>query len=91
MTSFGLRLEREPGKTPRGIRRNPDGQPKFEVHTFRPCRRIGPDGQELVDVVVEVVQRRAAYLDDEVQRDLDDPTREAVADWHYWIGMGYEF
>jgi hypothetical protein len=21
----------------------------------------------------------------------DDQTREAVEDWHYWVGMGYEF
>ncbi|HEX4614164.1 MAG TPA: hypothetical protein VH092_38635 [Urbifossiella sp.] len=71
---LGLRLDPEPGKTPRGIRRNAAGRPSFQVHTFRPCRRIGPDGQELVDVVVEVVQRREAYLDDETQADLDDPT-----------------
>ena len=23
--------------------------------------------------------------------EADDETREAVADWHYWVGMGYEF
>jgi hypothetical protein len=23
--------------------------------------------------------------------EADDQTREAVEDWHYWIGMGYEF
>jgi hypothetical protein len=23
--------------------------------------------------------------------DADDQTREAVADWHYWVEMGYEF
>ena len=23
--------------------------------------------------------------------DADDETREAVADWHYWVGKGYEF
>jgi hypothetical protein len=21
----------------------------------------------------------------------DDETREAVEDWHYWVGMGHEF
>ena len=24
-------------------------------------------------------------------RGADAATREAVADWHYWVGMGYEF
>ena len=23
--------------------------------------------------------------------DGDDQTREAVEDWHYWVGMGYQF
>jgi hypothetical protein len=23
--------------------------------------------------------------------EADDATREAVEDWHYWVGMGYEF
>ena len=23
--------------------------------------------------------------------DADDPTREAVEDWHYWVKQGYEF
>ena len=23
--------------------------------------------------------------------DADDETREAVADWHYWVSKGYEF
>ncbi len=23
--------------------------------------------------------------------DTDERTREAIADWHYWVGMGYEF
>jgi hypothetical protein len=22
---------------------------------------------------------------------VDPPTKEAVADWHYWVGRGYEF
>ena len=23
--------------------------------------------------------------------DADDATKEAIADWHYWLNMGYEF
>jgi hypothetical protein len=23
--------------------------------------------------------------------EADEPTRQAVEDWHYWVGMGYEF
>jgi hypothetical protein len=31
---------------------------KFEVHSMRPARRIGPDGQQIVDLIVEVTQRQ---------------------------------
>ena len=30
---------------------------KFEVHSVRPVRRIGPDGQQRTDLVVEITQR----------------------------------
>ena len=30
---------------------------RFEVHSVRPARRIGPDGQELSDVIIEIAQR----------------------------------
>ncbi len=23
--------------------------------------------------------------------DADKPTQQAVEDWHYWVGQGYEF
>jgi hypothetical protein len=35
----------------------------FEVHSIRPVRRIGPDGQLLMDAVVEITQRRPGYVD----------------------------
>lgn len=31
---------------------------RYEVHSLRPARRIGPDGQTLVDIVVEITQQR---------------------------------
>ena len=38
-------------------------QPLFEVHSARPARRVGPDGQTLNDVIIEVTQRRPVYAD----------------------------
>ena len=76
---LGLRLDPDLKKTPRGIRRDKNGKPVFNVHSFRPCRRIGPDGQELTDVVVEVVQRRLAYFSEDAQRAVDDPTKSAIS------------
>jgi hypothetical protein len=35
---------------------------KFEVHSLRPARRVGPDGEQLADMVVEITQRRDEYL-----------------------------
>ena len=41
---------------------NPDDpvnrQPAIDVTALRPARRIGPDGQQLVDLIIEIVQRR---------------------------------
>ena len=35
-----------------------DPEAKFEVHSVRPTRRTGPDGQSIVEMVVEVTQER---------------------------------
>jgi hypothetical protein len=35
---------------------------KFEVHSLRPARRVGPDGEQLADMVIEIMQRRDEYL-----------------------------
>lgn len=75
--NFSNRRDRFLGLTlgddaPGGIRRRKeDGKPTFEVHSLRPCRRIGPDGQERSDVVVEIVQRRKAFFDRDAQAALD--------------------
>ena len=33
----------------------------FEVHSIRPVRRVGPGGQLLVDLLVEITQRRPGF------------------------------
>jgi hypothetical protein len=37
--------------------------PKFEVHSIRPVRRVGPDKELLMDAVVELTQRIPGYMD----------------------------
>ena len=54
-TQFGVMIL---GRNYQSIPRNGRGQPKFEVHAIRPCSRIGPDGQQRVDLVAEIVQRQ---------------------------------
>ncbi|MBI1344885.1 hypothetical protein GC163_01200 [bacterium] len=51
--------------------RNKSNRLKFEVHSVRPCSRIGPDGQQRIDLVAVVVQKRAGYFDPEVQKEVD--------------------
>lgn len=40
-----------------------DFSQKFEVHSIRPVRRSGPDGQLLLDMVVEITQRIPGFRD----------------------------
>jgi hypothetical protein len=46
-------------------------RPKFEIHSLRPCLRIGPDGQQCSDLVIEIVQRRAGFFDPKDQARVD--------------------
>jgi hypothetical protein len=66
-----LGLALDPQTAPRSIERK-NGRVKFEVHSTRPCRRIGPDGQERTDVVVEIVQRRKAFFDENRQIAIEE-------------------
>lgn len=36
---------------------------EFEVNSIRPVRRIGPEGEFLMDAVVEIIQKRPGFLD----------------------------
>lgn len=47
------------------------GSPTFDVHSLRPCCRIGPDGQQQLDLIAEVVQHRAGYFDPDLQSTVD--------------------
>jgi hypothetical protein len=64
----GLVLEED---APLGVYRARDGRPALEVHSARPTRRIGPDGQTITDLVVEMTQRRRGYYDALVQEKVD--------------------
>jgi hypothetical protein len=64
----GLALTDE---APRGLERDADGLPKFEVHAVRPVRRVGPDGQLIQNLVVELTQQRPGFRDPERQNRSD--------------------
>ncbi len=43
-----------------GLRREGDDVAVFEVHSVRPARRTGPDGQTMADLIIEITQQRPA-------------------------------
>jgi len=47
------------------------GVPTLEVHSVRPARRIGPQGQAVSDLVIEMTQRRRGYYSAQIQADVD--------------------
>jgi hypothetical protein len=65
---FGLALGSD---APKSIERGKDGLPLFEVHSVRPARRLGPDGQTLTDLVIEITQKRQGYVNPQWQDKVD--------------------
>jgi hypothetical protein len=52
----------------------------LEVHSVRPSRRIGPDGQSLTDLIIVLTQRRPGYLDKRRQAVEDGAARRHEGD-----------
>jgi hypothetical protein len=64
----GLTLDEN---APAGVYRTRGGKPALEIHSARPAYRVGPDGDTLTDLVVEMTQRRRGYFSAEVQARVD--------------------
>jgi hypothetical protein len=66
---MGLSLDQD---TPKTVRRSrEDHEPAFDVQSVRTTRRIGPDGEDLPQLVVEIVQDRRGFSDKEAQAYAD--------------------
>ena len=59
---------------------------------------MSPEDECLDDMLVEVLYREgdledvfSARLAEIQPLDIDRPTEEAIADWHYWVRRGYGF
>jgi hypothetical protein len=60
------------GNLPKYIRTDPKtGIPRTRIHSVRPARRIGPDGQVEADLVMEIIQTRDVPFD---ETDPESPT-----------------
>lgn len=67
---------------PKTFHRNtPDGPPNFQVYSTRPARRIGPDGNTVTDLVVEIIQSRNGYFDPKVQAKADKGDKVKAPDF----------
>jgi hypothetical protein len=56
---LGVYIVKTPGM-PAQVPLNKKGVPILNIHSVRPARRIGTNGQQMIDLVIEMVQR---YLD----------------------------
>ncbi|MDF0584767.1 hypothetical protein [Bradyrhizobium yuanmingense] len=70
---MGLSLGANSSKTVRKSRQS--GESVIDVQSVRTTRRIGPDGEVLPQLVVEITQERRGYSDPELQRDADEKGR----------------
>jgi len=52
-----------PDRIPEGLKSKETGVPVFEVHSARPARRVGPDGDSLHQIVVTIGQWRRLPID----------------------------
>ncbi len=83
---FGLALTAD---APRSIERGKDGLPLFEVHSVRPARRLGPDGQTLTDLVIEITQKRHGYVQTQTQDMVDSGQLSPPLPPHdFWLRGG---
>ena len=53
----------QPERVPEGLKTREGGVPVFEVHSARPARRAGPDGDHIQQIVVTITQRRRLPID----------------------------
>jgi hypothetical protein len=67
--ALGLALG--PGAPATIYRSKRDGLPALEVHAVRSARRPLEDGRTIIDLVIEMTQRRRGYLDPDTQTRAD--------------------
>lgn len=58
----------------------------FEVHSMRPVRRTGPEGQFLMDMVVEITQRTHGFIDKPFNQRPEDLSDDNQPD--FWFRGG---
>jgi len=74
-TGLAFKWTRADGTPIEGLRgdQQSGAVPKFQVHTVRPARRVGPDGNTLNQLIVSIIQTRDVFVD-------PSPTRSAESE-----------
>jgi hypothetical protein len=66
-----LQMQNAPDLAPlAGLTVKPYGSP-IDVQAVRPTRRLGPDGQSIIEMVIEIGQHRAGYFSEQTQQMAD--------------------
>ncbi|MGP1354534.1 MAG: hypothetical protein ACTS1Z_14555 [Parasphingopyxis sp.] len=60
----------------------------FEVHSVKPSRRIGSDGQITLDAVIEITQRRPGWLDRPFEKASQCWTKGSPKKGDFWFRNG---
>jgi hypothetical protein len=68
--------------------KGPDEVLAFQVSSVRMARRTGPDGQDLRQLIVQVVQRRRGYFDRSVQAEQDAGLAPVIETPDFWFRGG---
>ncbi|WP_174297999.1 hypothetical protein [Sphingomonas bacterium] len=87
------RLRKAPVPPLRSITSRDDDTPLFEVNSARLARRAGPNGEELHQLIVHLIQRRRAYFDKGEQAAADAGRSDEIgaarwADPDFWFRGG---
>jgi len=74
---------------PLSVNLKDDGRPFVQIYSTRIARRAGPDGQELSQLIIQVVQKRRAYFSETKQREVDENGAEHPDDEpDFWFRGG---
>lgn len=80
----GLYLSTELNDKVDGLRRKRTREPIFQVHTLRGARRIGPDGDDVNQVIISIVQTRDVPYDENIKMDgLTEKQKEGIPCFKY--------
>lgn len=83
----GLAFSQQKGERVLGKERIKNGRPIFEVHSLRPARRVGPDGNQLNQVIISITQKREVSLLDKASSKTAEKT-DADYNPKFWFRGG---